>query len=298
MGSKVKSGGIRRFQNEDRTWTEEGKIRYGNGGDGRKKSTSVKEFGDVKLSEIDHNTSGDNQIGKFIARSALNIALIPLNPLNAVNTVGDVVRGAQAISASSKEKKAEKRQGQDEKDKKTGLPLKAKEATPEQDVKMVNPGFKNFNSNTKNNCVLCSTAFELRRRGYDVTASKAGRGYSFEEYGKWFKGTKFESKSEWGVASALQMPSRKKGAELEAWANDKILKQGEGARGYLSVQWGPQGGHSMAYEVRNGKVLVHDAQCGKTKSLRSVTNASVNIGYTRLDDKEPNWAAMRAAGVI
>ena len=62
----------------------------------------------------------------------------------------------------------------------------------DKDLKNVNPGYKNFSDNTKNNCALCTTAVELRRRGYDVIANKADIGYTREIYSKMFKGAKLE----------------------------------------------------------------------------------------------------------
>lgn len=299
-GIKDQKWGVRRFQNYDRTWTNEGKIRYKNDKKKQRKSKKsaddlIRECGNTKLSNIDlHDKKGNKSAAAIFA---LNLG-VDIATLNVPGLVMDTAQGIAAISAEAKEKSAIKRQAAAKKDPKTGLPLKAKETTPEEDVKMVNPGYHNFNSNTKNNCVLCSTAFELRRRGYDVTAAKAGSGYNFEEYGKWFKGAKFESARGFNLKDAYSPLSLKKGKELSDWANDKILSQGEGARGYLSVIWGVGGGHSMAYEVKNNKVVVYDGQSGKKKSLRSVANASVDIGFTRLDDKEPNWAAMKKDGVI
>lgn len=298
-GIKGQKWGIRRFQNPDMTWTEEGKIRYGHSSGKQVRlsgQVDSKSRASTKTStQVDHNKAGSNKGEVANLLVSAGISALTLNPIGAATTL---YRAGQAASAYSKEKSAEKRIAKAEIDEKTGLPLKKKETTAEQDVKAVNPGFKNFNTNTKNNCVLCSTAFELRRRGYDVIASKAARGYTSDEYGKWFKGLKTESKDPFTYANSMQMPSRKKGKELFDWVAPKLLAQGDGARGYLSVQFGPAAGHSMAYEVKGGQVIVYDGQSGKKKSLQSVMNASVNVGFSRLDNLEPNFAAMRKDGVI
>lgn len=296
-GIKGQKWGVRRFQNSDRTWTAEGKIRYGKSGSNVEKKAKVFLTGEVaktKLKEIDHQTDGSTkgEVAKLLAHVALDV--VTLNPIGAAS---DLYRAGSAVSANIGEKRAAKRISKAPIDKKTGLPLKTKDTTAEQDAKMVNPGFRNFNTNTKNNCVLCSTAFELRRRGYDLTASKAAVGYTSDEYLKWFKGAKQETKGDFTIKSYMNA-SLKRGKELHEWAEPKLLAQGEGARGYLSVLWAQGGGHSMAYEIKNNKVVVYDAQSGKKKSLKSVSNASVDIGFARLDDKEPNWAAMKKAGVI
>ena len=288
-GIKGQKWGIRRFQNPDMTWTAEGKIRYGN------PSSKQARLEGTQSVQTDHNKAGSTkgEVGRLLVSAGLS--LVSLNPIGAATTL---YRAGQAGAAGIKEKNAEKRIKNAEIDEKTGLPLKKKETTSDQDVKMVNPGFKNFNTNTKNNCVLCSTAFELRKRGFDVVASKAAFGYTFDEYGKWFKGAKQESKDPLTLQSSMQVPSRKKGKELFDWVNPKLLSQGDGARGYLSVQFGPAAGHSMIYEIQNGKAVVYDAQSGQKKSLQSVMNASVNVGFTRLDNLEPNYEAMRKDGVI
>lgn len=304
-GIKGQKWGVRRFQNADRTWTAEGKIRYGSGRNERKNSHKVllgsaskkvtNEDLQKKVTDIDHNKAGSNK-GE-IAKLALNVGLdlITLNPIGAAQ---DIVRIGQAAAAGIGEKAAERRKANAEIDEESGLPLKKRDMGADYDVRAVNPGFHNFNTNTKNNCVLCSTAFELRRRGFDVTAEKAAIGYNHEEYTKWFKGATMTSKGGLTLASSLGVPSIVKGRELFEWANPKLLAQGNGARGYLSVLLGPAAGHSMAYEVQGDKVIVYDAQCGKKKSLRSVMNASVDVGFTRLDNLEPDYEAMRKAGVI
>lgn len=288
-GIRGQKWGIRRFQNPDMTWTEAGKIRYG------KTSSKQTRLTGQANTKIDHNKAGSTrgEVARLIVSAG--ISAVTLNPIGAVQSLH---RAGQAASAYSKEKIAEKRIAKADIDEKTGLPLKRKDTTADQDVKLVNPGFKNFNTNTKNNCVLCSTAFELRRRGYDVVASKAAIGYTSDEYKKWFKGLKTVTKEPFTLQNSMQLPSRKKGKELTEWITPKLLSQGDGARGYLSVQFGPAAGHSMVYEVQNGKVVVYDAQSGKKKSLQSIMNISVNVGFSRFDNLEPNFVVMKKDGVI
>lgn len=285
-GIRGQKWGVRRFQNSDGTWTEAGKKRYGKG------NSYAKVRGDI--SNDPHDTEGSTKAEK--ARLAVNVAL-DLLTLNPVGAAMDITRAVQAGQAISKEKKAEKRLANAEVDEKTGLKLKSKELTAEQDMKLTNPGFHNFNTNTKNNCVLCSTAFELRRRGYDVIASKAAIGYSADEYTKWFKGAKEETFQPF-ESKLPNFPSIKRAKEMREWAESNILPQGEGARGYFTVAWSPYAGHSMAYEVKNNKIVIYDAQCGTKTSVRELSHQTVDMGFVRLDDKEPNWAAMKAAGVI
>lgn len=57
-GIKGQKWGVRRFQNYDRTWTNEGKIRYENDKKKQRKSKKsaddlIRECGNTKLSNID-----------------------------------------------------------------------------------------------------------------------------------------------------------------------------------------------------------------------------------------------------
>ena len=294
--------GVRRFQNADRTWTEAGKIRYGSKGDGNSKGQlngTTKKVADY--ANTDHQKKGNKSAALVTALStaASAAALATGNPLGIIGIAEGVGRTGMAVSAKIKEAQAEKRLANLETDKKSGLKLKDHETTPEEDMKLTNPGYHNFNTNTKNNCALCSTTFELRRRGYDCIAEKAGFGYQPEEMETWFKGAKSTFYSDENSSSpAAYRPTKERSQALLKYAQDSIVSQGEGARGYLNAYFSATGGHSMAYEVKNGNIIVYDAQCGKKWPIEKITNMSTDIGYIRVDNKEPNWAAMKAAGII
>lgn len=297
--------GIRRYQNPDGTLTAAGRVRYGSESKSLNnlKINTTKKLKDISVNDVKGNIS--NAVPAYALR--VGVHALTLNP---VGLAFDAAEGAIVVSSLVKENRARKRISQDQIDPKTGLPLKSKETTAEQDVKMVNPGYRNFNTDTKKNCVLCSTAFELRRRGYDVIAAKASTGVSNDDYLKWFKGAKIEKSyasrklenSDMMVIDIRSLNNLKVTKEhsqhLYNWIEPKLLAQGDGARGYLGCVFGHGGGHSMCYEVRDGKILVFDGQSGKKKSLKQVTNISVGIDYARLDDKKADFTAMRKAGVI
>lgn len=74
------------------------------------------------------------------------------------------------------------------------------------------------------------------------------------------------------------------------YGKNTIVKHGERARGEISVLWAAGGGHSMAWEVIDGKPVIFDCQTGdvyKTESdferLAKVVNTAVT---TRLDNVE------------
>ena len=181
-------------------------------------------------------------------------------------------------------------------DDKTGLHLKEQEFTKAQDMAKVNPAFYNFDTNTKNNCALCTVAYDMRRRGYDVAANKAGDGYVYEELSKWYKGVKFNSVGD--VKSIKQYNKEHKGEGLKKSlyeeAEKSISKDGDGARGQLLVQW-KHGWHSIAYEVENGKVQLYDCQINKKCSLKRIVRQCYKVDYSRLDNLQFNPKTIKEA---
>lgn len=160
------------------------------------------------------------------------------------------------------------------------LPKKKTPSTPEEDVKNTNPKFKSYNEDNGyiSNCMYCSTVYDLRQRGYDVTANKRTMGGNPKEITTWYKGAKLEKyKSQESAEKAL-------------------LSQPEGARGNLCIM-GQYGGHSVAYEKRNGKIIIRDGQTGESKSLNELV-AGLNIStyhVVRTDNCEPNWSKIGEA---
>lgn len=186
----------------------------------------------------------------------------------------------------------------------------------ERVVKHVNPDYGKMG--TKMNCRRATFAYEMRRRGYDVQATKTTNGNGQTAYGlhkattpseKDFRTGKIrtmksfaketfapdhEEKPLTSLISNLDAGSRER---IPAGSNpksifEKLDQQPNGSRGELGVMWQMGGGHSVAYEVFNGKAVIFDAQSGKkletpeafTKALGNVKSA----GFTRLDNIELN----------
>lgn len=290
-GIKGQKWGVRRFQNADRTWTEAGKIRYGRNKSGLdsdvpkgSNTVTVKEktiFGE-KERTFDHDSNSKLPLMKYAANVALDI--ITLNPYYAAL---DTARGAQAVAGYFKGKKYSKERNTNPVDEKTGFHLKSKELSPKDDIKRINPDVNDFNTNSKSNCVLCTMTAEMRRRGYDVTANKAGYGYLDRELTRFFPNYTVKK---YGSAQGLDNAKAVYGVNKN-FAKDIVSKiekdQPEGSRGNISVQWGTGGGHSMFYEIKNGKLIISDGQIGKIYSdpVKILKNCrSIDIG--RLDNLE------------
>lgn len=319
-GIQGQKWGVRRFQNKDGSLTKLGKSRVVS-------KTNKKHHFENK--DINHNTRKETVqalIASALSTAALtgaNVATISAGfviphavaatPLMAAATVynaGKLISGdINNAKANKKEKQFKAEREKAPIDKKTGFHKKTREMSMEEDMERVNPLYKNWDDNTKNNCVLCTMTMELRRRGYDVQANKAVDGYAANTLVKdWYPNAKpkvsegsytnEELKTRIQQARNYQDPSMLKiSKERQTKMIESTLKevesQKEGARGQLTVMWdGSTSGHSMFYAKENGKMVIYDAQANKkysndkeiTKLLKNTSQAVV----TRLDNADLN----------
>ena len=237
---------------------------------------------------LDHDKEGKKH-HEFKTAVAVTTAVNAIaNPGGAI--VGLGVLGVEAALAKGKVKRYFKDRENAPVDGKTGIPLKTRDMSERQDLAMVNPEFRSFNDNSKNNCCLCSVAYDLRRRGFDVTAETASVGYFTEEWTRWYPKAKIERASD---------KNEKGKSTIRAMANNTIKAleaQPDGARGTLLIQMSMYGGgHSMIYEKKNGKLRFLDGQSNtiyRFPKLFLMENAR-SAEYVRLDNVEPDWKAIR-----
>ena len=143
------------------------------------------------------------------------------------------------------------------------------------------------------NCLYCTTAYEMRRRGYDVQAQQDWvGGIRGDMPSAMYKGAKTEVLYDISGRS-LSDPTR---LNESAYATQTLIStieaQGEGARGYVGVNWNEGGGHSMAYEVVNGQMHLIDCQTGDDLTGEDIWKermAYADVCYvTRVDNCEVN----------
>jgi hypothetical protein len=161
----------------------------------------------------------------------------------------------------------------------------------------VNSFFQSRKGRTTN-CAYCTLAWDLRQRGYDVQATQDNSGgltqYDIEKI--------YVNKN--GEHESFQTASFDQTARLKGRTGkmdesnfnemrDNILAQGEGARGQLCGSYYMGGGHSMAYEAVDGKLMIIDGQSGHIfygNDLSDFKKCSVAYMYEtlilRTDDKE------------
>lgn len=265
------------------------------------KARGQKEIGQASASTQAINKRAKLHKNLRVANDVLGLAtsIVSLNPAYATyyaKSIGD------AFFANSKTKKNDERIAALEVDKESGLHLKKEPCTEKEDMKAVNPGFRNYDDNTKHNCMNCTTAYELRRRGFDVAANKRDVGYSPDVIQKYFPGSEHKvihdeptnvmSKSVIKASYGVNVSLGKKVVE-------ELSKQPDGARGNLMVSWPGYGGHSMVYEVNNGKVVVRDCQINKAYKSKNMVIShlayAVGASYIRTDNAKVDFEKIKEA---
>lgn len=190
----------------------------------------------------------------------------------------------------------------------------------QDDAKKVNGGLSAalFAQNRDNNCAYCSTAYELRRRGYDVKAAESIAGVDLIGHPDlMFKGAKanllvdntdykkdkngnyiLDKDGEKQLTFSAQL-FNKGGITKQQFNNieNELVKQGEGARGNIFGMFAGSAyaGHSLAYEIVNGKLCIIDAQVGTVHDGSSITKSAYQdlqnfreVYYTRTDNLKVN----------
>lgn len=185
-------------------------------------------------------------------------------------------------------------------------------------VKPINEGYGAIG--TKMNCRRCTFAYEMRRRGYDVKATKSSSGtgqttpgllnaidpnsklktgrygimiQAIRESGQDGGGPLAQALSKtttWGQNSIFSSGGIRGNSQPDKSRSifDALSKQPNGARGELGMGWVMGGGHSMAWEVVRGKPVIFDTQSGKRwnnpEAFKSVADTMGDAGFTRLDN--------------
>ena len=131
-----------------------------------------------------------------------------------------------------------------------------------EDLKATNPNYAPDNpmSPWDNNCQRCVSAYEARRRGYDVEAQPVPNGADtlsiMNHPNGWpsvYKGAKLiDCSANTGALAALKV-------------NDQMKVWGDGARAIVRIRWNKKvdvGGHVFIAEMENGKINFADPQNG------------------------------------
>lgn len=165
--------------------------------------------------------------------------------------------------------------------------IKTKEYSKDEDMAAVNP-YRTTDNAYRNNCTHCSATYDLRRRGYDITATRNINGESDDVIKSWYKDSKLvEIKSKSKFAENLGKFSLN--FSLHKEVESQLLKEEDGSRGIILFEWaGLDSGHAANYEIENGKVIIRDCQINKIVKLSDYTTCSDLVSFMRTDNLEPN----------
>lgn len=125
------------------------------------------------------------------------------------------------------------------------------------DVIATNPGYDSGDRNYRVNCVHVANAYELRRRGYDVTATPLPPE---------FKG---RGRSSWEALDRWVTPgggSRRLQHRTPRQVEREVMSWPVGARGWITVGWKGRGAGGHIFNVERTEAGVHyvEAQSGKS----------------------------------
>lgn len=140
---------------------------------------------------------------------------------------------------------------------------------PEVAIKNVDPTWA---IRQDGNCSNCTSAWELRRRGFSVNAQvrKYG-GRNLDEIDRL-----------WGVSAVERFDSSGTALQFKR----AVEKLGEGARGSITCSWSGGGAHIFNWEVIDGKMTLWDAQPGRRVEFDTWRNRiKGRVFWARLDDK-------------
>lgn len=324
-GIKGQKWGVRRWQYENGSLTSDGYIHYGYGKNRKNKATE-KSSSKLVAGKKDEDKKSTTDLENTLEREKVSIdkgriAADAYNaifggPLGIASAVLDVTRASVGTAKTNAYLKNREKNSQI--DEKTGLYLKRKDTGEIDDCKAVNPGVNNFNTGNQNNCVLCSMTYDLRRRGYDVIAGQATRGYTDDQITSLYKNGKqvnvFDAsdyhqqkikerggfgKVKYRDNKEINRDYKEKVKQARLDCVSKIEKEGN-SRGILRVRWnGGAGAHAIAYEVKNGKMTIFDCQTGKVYSNPAkLLNMAESFSYMRTDNLEPDIEKIKSFGGV
>lgn len=192
-----------------------------------------------------------------------------------------------------------------------GYKKKSSEMSPEQDASKINPFYNPYNYATSNNCAFCTTAFDLRRRGYEVEASEAvkhGKNKTkndLKEVLSWYEGETVYSLSDMrdiitNNSDQKYIKTREGRKELNDVIRDSInegildLSEGKAeTNGHVIMYWKLGGGHDIAYYTEGNSVHYYDTQLNKEIDIMDYLNKSKTMYTFRSDNLELSNKALK-----
>lgn len=174
------------------------------------------------------------------------------------------------------------------------LSLKTKATTLDEDMALVNPKYESNKELYDENCAKCSLTYDLRRRGYDVTAASEKNtdgsvGLRMSDIAACYKGADIQYVSD--IKEKYNVSGDVYG--LTKYLERELTSYGEGARGNLALAWTSGGGHSIVWEVENGRAVFRDCQTNQKIDIDDYMSYSNNFNWIRTDNLVPTEEIMK-----
>ena len=142
-------------------------------------------------------------------------------------------------------------------------------------LRAVNPKYSSGDEAYTKNCTNCVSAYEMRKRGYNVTARPATRNHYLSKHPEeaWI-GADVQKTSGTGLEDIMNAS--------ESWP--------DGARAEIAVTWrGGNRGHVFVAEKVNGGIRFYDVQSGERVSSKQFSFVEENKTiFWRIDNLEPS----------
>lgn len=262
FGKKGQTWYVRNYQTYEIRPTRSGKIgvehikgKEQRSGEVKKESTNIKGY----------VLSRDEQLALGVGLAAA-AAIVGVK---AIKSIRDKIEMDKADAKADENVKIEDlRRSQNTKiDKETGFRLKNSDEPELEDMRHVNPNRGRSDGSGDTNCMFCTVAWEMRKRGYDVQALQSTRGFNNSFFGTCFKEPKevdIESRElkfkdrfmKYDIYSIVR-PSKVDQSKI--W--DTLDKEPVGSRGYIGVDFiNSYMGHAMYYEVTKDGPVISDTQ--------------------------------------
>ena len=165
-----------------------------------------------------------------------------------------------------------------------------------------NPHWNTSYREFSENCQRCVVAYELNRRGYDVTALPTYKGDTLPNVAHYDLSTgTYEGRWKGAFRDAKTVNV---GASSESGTisniESRMRSYGSGSRAVIQIFYKGGGGHVFNIENQRGRIVYVEAQAGKIKNIKrtmsSVETESVNLVRTdnlRLSDRAKNFVTKR-----
>lgn len=181
-------------------------------------------------------------------------------------------------------------------------------------VEHINRDYDPKNYQTSQNCSYCTSAFDLRRRGYDVEAARIETmGKDIDSILSWYDGAElkrpgtlisdedylkyYNSNGRKIDVKAKQKQAEKVADDMAKSILDDMGKDPE-SNGHVLLMWMNGGGHDITYFVSNDKkVHYYDNQINNEIDITDYLLNAYSVDYFRSDDKALNESVLETAAI-